>query len=120
MVRYGQSGPWKEERKSVMKLNEGQRVLVMVWVLVVASVAAGCITIGLVGWSLFSVRTERSQLVERQQQLVKDNEHINRLVEVVLLEFDELLNESEIHTPNVTPINELQKLIQERLSINPE
>ena len=104
----------------MMKLNEGQRVLVMVWVLVVASVAAGSITIGLVGWSLFSVRMERSQLMERQQQLVKDNEQINRLVGVVLLEFDELLNESEIQTPNVIPINELQKLIQERLTINSE
>lgn len=103
-----------------MKLNEGQRVLVMVWVVVVASVAAGSITIGLVGWSLFGVRVERSQLMERQQQLVKDNEQIDRLVMAVLSEFDGLLNERAVFTPNMTPINELQTLIETRLNSGPE
>ena len=120
MDRYCQRDPHAEESQPVKKLNEGQRVLVMVWVVVLASVAAGSITIGLVGWSLFGVRVERSQLKERQQQLVRDNEQIDRLVEAVLSEFDELLDERTVHTPNPTPINELQTLVDTRLHSDPE
>ena len=53
--------------------SEGKRIQGMVWGLVAVAFAVGVITIGIIGWTLSNIRTERTEMVAEQQRLEKSS-----------------------------------------------
>ena len=104
------------ENERVTKQDEGRRIIFMVWVLVAASVAAGALTIGLVGWTILSVKADRSRLIEQESKLVRDSVEVNRLVSLVHSEIETLLQEGQTHTHGEYAIKPLQEYIQKQLN----
>ncbi|MEC4672904.1 MAG: hypothetical protein VST68_01825, partial [Nitrospirota bacterium] len=108
------------ENERVTKQDEGRRIIFMVWVLVAASVAAGALTIGLVGWTILSVKADRSRLIDQESKLVRDSVEVNRLVSLVHSEIETLLQEGQTHTHGENAIKPLREYIQKQLNSNPD
>lgn len=108
------------ENELLTKQEEGRRIIVMVWVLVAASVAAGALTIGLVGWTLLSMREERSLLINQESQLVKTSLEVNRLVSFARSAIESLLQDRPTQPKNATAIQSLQEYIHKQVNATPD
>ncbi|MEE8125771.1 MAG: ATP-binding protein, partial [Nitrospirales bacterium] len=96
--------------------SEGKRIQGMVWGLVAVAFAVGVITIGIIGWTLSNIRTERTEMVAEQQRLEKSSEEISRLALKSREEILSLLAGETIQQEEGQAIGELQQLVQQQLS----
>ena len=96
--------------------SEGKRIQGMVWGLVAVAFAVGVITIGIIGWTLSNIRTERTEMVAEQQRLEESSEEISRLALKSREEILSLLAGETIQQEEGQAIGELQQLVQQQLS----
>ena len=88
----------------------------MVWGLVAVAFAVGIVTIGIIGWTLSNIRSERTEVVAEQQRLEKSSEEISRLALNSREEILALLAGGTIQQEKGQVIGELQQLVQQQLS----
>ena len=86
----------------------GGRILLMVGVLVSLGLYALVATIGMVGWTLSVIRTERSQLVDHQTQLTRASAFIRQQGFAGQQEVQALLTQGAVPTQHNTAIDRLQ------------
>ena len=101
-------------------LDEGKRVHWMVWGLVGVAFAAGMITIGVIGWTLSKVRTERSELIQHEQNLVRTSEEVSKLALESRTEIEGLLQGGAVQTGKGRAIGEWSGLIRQQLNSTPD
>ena len=83
-----------------------QRILWKVWVLVGLSLAVMAVMVGLVGWSLSDIRSEREELAEEEQRHIRISEEIVQFVTTLQSEFRGLLSHE---TNQFSPANSLPR-----------
>lgn len=96
-------------------IPEGKRILWMVWALVAVGLAAGIVTIGLVGWTLSKVRAERSQSVERERQLMQASVKVGRLSVESRDAIQRVLQEGNLEGADIGPVSSLSALVKQLL-----
>ena len=69
-----------------------QRILWKVWLLVGLSLVVMAVMVGLVGWSLSDIRSEREALAEEEQRHIRITEEIGQFVTTLQSEFRRLLS----------------------------
>ena len=97
--------------------NEGLRAQRMVWLLVAVAFMVVLVTIGIIGWTLSNVRTERAQMVEEQQRLEEVSEEISRLALKSQEDILTLLGEETTQNTKGEAISNLRVLVQQQLTI---
>lgn len=100
--------------------TEGQRAQRLVWLLVAVAFTAVVVTIGIIGWTLSNVRTERAQMVEEQQRLQDASGEISRLASKSREEFLALLGEGAAPNAKGEAIPKLRDLVKQQLSLTTE
>ena len=96
--------------------NEGEKIQWMVWGLVTVAFVVGVVTIGVIGWTLSNIRTERNQLVEKERLLAEASEEIRRLALKSREEILAFLGGATIQKGQEQAIHALQQLVQQQLS----
>ncbi|UCE64051.1 MAG: PAS domain S-box protein, partial [Nitrospirota bacterium] len=100
--------------------TEGRRVQRMVWILVAIAFSVVAITIGIIGWTLSNVRTERAEMVEEQQRLQEASSEISRLASKSREEILALLGEGATQNTNGESISNLRDRVKQQLSVTTE
>ena len=97
--------------------TEGKRVQRMVWLLVAVAFTVVVVTIGIIGWTLSNVRTERAKMVEEQQRLEEASGEISRLASKSREEILALLGEGAAPTANGEAISKLRDRVKQQLGL---
>ena len=96
---------------------QGDRIQWMVWTLVGISLFAGTVTIGLVGWTLSTIRSDRASLAKADTQWVRASTSLQQLAEKGHREVEALLTTEEPHrNRSRASIDRLTQLIEQYLA----
>ena len=97
-----------------------RRIFWMVWLLVVLSLLAGIGTIGLIGWTLSTVRDGRANLMQTETQWAQVSTSLQQGAEEVTTSIESLLAGRENRDSASTALDELKQEIQRHLYKRPD
>jgi PAS domain S-box-containing protein len=100
--------------------TEGKSIQRLVWGLVGVTFLVGVVTIGVLEWTLSTMRAERTQLIEEEQQLLQASKEIGRLGLGSKEEIENMLLEGSIQSGDGKIISSLQQVVQKQLDSTSE